>query len=423
MLIYLIFLVFNPLSLDMLFRGLSPIIWTIIYLNEGKYTYILILNTIFLLMLITFDILLLRYIFLKRKELKIKLRKSDKFLILSTASLTIAYLLLFRPELIAILGEGGSNAIVIIGEQEKTSTWLVYGLVKVLKAILTISLFFLESLWLKLVYVSYIILFSILAGKKGGLISLLLSLIIIHIIYKGIPKINILDLQHLKIYKKGLKIFIIFSTSILFAIAYLLIQYVRTEFRTDVNVLMSVLTNISKFPLLIYTSSTIYLDQLFKDGGIELSGQYSAMLGDFGFLKYFLNPFTKFIFGSGIDFAIGPFLTNVLYGYNLPLGVNPTLMFEMVFIFGDATIGFLLSILTLTFIFFLQKKLLKVMMTSENLYFSSSAYLFLIIANSFKYDTLNSIRGIPFAIIPLILYYVLKIVPTKRRLVWYENRN
>jgi hypothetical protein len=273
---------------------------------------------------------------------------------------------------------------MILNEQHKNKTWFWFGVLNIFIIILIFSIVYTNNKKKKFYYVLIALIASIIPGKKSAVIGLISKFIFTY---------------YLVSYRKPnlpwIKIFIGF----LFSIIFIVYQYSRTA-GIDFNFSKTILI----FHI-VYSSSTVYLNQIIEQGGIEYIHLYSNLLGDYGPIIYIFNPFLKFLFGIGIDKAPGPFLGEMLYGYTLPNGVNPTLFFEILFVFGNIFVVFF-SFLIMFIIMYLAKIFIKNVIIDYNKNILVSVMYFYLFLSCFSFlnDTLNTIRNLPFAILPLLIY-------------------
>ena len=308
----------------------------------------------------------------------------------------ITFLLLFILSLFFIYGtmplllDGGSDALVIIGEDEKFTTWFNFGTIRVILIPLLLIWYFQKNLSYRYLILFYILIFSILDGKKGGVIILINNFFFIHyFLSKNSLKINF-------------KLFLTLTIFIIISILYAVLQFNRT-IGLDID-LNSIFLGLTKITELTYNSFTSYLEQMISMNGLKYAVNYSDQLGSLGIFKYFFNSFTKLLFGFGIDKSIGPFLNYELFGSSFPNGVNPILFFELIFISGNIYFS-LFSFLILYIVFHLIYNRIKKLIIAVNYnYFDTSIhYYFILFYLSLLSDTLNAIRALPFIFVLFIL--------------------
>lgn len=347
---------------------------------------------------------------------KIIKRVSIFLFLISIILLYIGYI----ADIIAILREGGSDSIMYLAEQFKTVIWLYYSTLGVLSSLLLLISFYTPTIykWIALILSALI---SLTSGKKSALLGFMSDYLFLYLIINkkryGLKALKFMSVRKssIFIYKKNfykiVLIFIFFAISIVFAI-FTLLRTLNIGFNVDE--FLNLFRIFFDFYNLAYISSTLYLSQLFEYRGIELSSVYSEHLGNFGVFKYFLNPFTKFLFGIGIERGIGNFLVNRLFGYETAHGVNPTLFFEFYFIFDNLILSTFYSAFTLVLIFLLQRRIIiEILNNSRIIYpkkFEDLLYFLILIlllkfSLGFKYDTLNNIRNLlPFISIVYLIY-------------------
>ncbi len=193
--------------------------------------------------------------------------------------------------------------------------------------------------------------------------------------------------------------------TLVISIIFITVQYFRTVCG-DVS-LNNISGNLLIIKDMIIGSSTGYLGQFISSGGLQYSGDYSNGLGDFGVLLYIFNSYTKFLFGFGIEKSIGPFMTYKLTGSEFPNGVNPTLFFEVIFVYDSylaIILSFVLLGLSYVFMVFLVKKMV---FNKNNIFILATYYMLFLSCISYTFDSMNTIRNIPFAILPALIYFIM----------------
>jgi len=349
MIIYYVFFFLSPFSSFIFLRNFLPILWCLNYLfNNGvsdKYSDIVVFHMIYLLIQMLFILLFMVFVINK-----IKTSKKNNLEIINKKKLTkVSYILIilvifyfiFNMGKIPILMDQGSDSIHYLVESNKLETWLIYGILSIVQYVFLIVIINMHKYKKNYIFKFIILIFffaiALVSGKKSVLMSLLFSFLFIYYLYN----------------KKASKK-IIFSSIFLFLLGfiYIFIQFTRT---TSGNIdFFNIYNLIFSFWNIIWNHSTVYLQQIINSGGIDFIKDYSNNLGLKGKFLYFLNPYTKLLFGIGIERSIGPYLSYTLYGDNFPHGVNPTLFFEFCYIFGYKIAG-LFSLFFLPIIYFIQK--------------------------------------------------------------------
>ena len=388
-----LYFLLTPFGFFLLIRCFFPILWCSEYLFvntfSNEYFIIVFIHLIYLL----FQSFLIIIFYNKIKSI-VEINRD----VISTNRNynNITFLLLFILSLFFIYGtmplllDGGSDALVIIGEDEKFTTWFNFGTIRVILIPLLLIWYFQKNLFYRYLILFYILIFSILDGKKGGVIILINNFFFIHyFLSKNSLKINF-------------KLFLTLTIFIIISILYAVLQFNRT-IGLDID-LNSIFLGLTKITELTYNSFTSYLEQMISMNGLKYAVNYSDQLGSLGIFKYFFNSFTKLLFGFGIDKSIGPFLNYELFGSSFPNGVNPILFFELIFISGNIYFS-LFSFLILYIVFHLIYNRIKKLIIAVNYnYFDTSIhYYFILFYLSLLSDTLNAIRALPFIFVLFIL--------------------
>ncbi len=282
---------------------------------------------------------------------------------------------------------GGSNAIVDLNEENKKATWFSYGILSLCVSSLLVSFAYQKRFSIKVILVFLIMFLAILPGKKSGLLSAVGMLLFVHFCLAGAQK----RFPFFKV-----------SLATLLGLLFIAFQYARTVgIKFDVQGLAFYMVE------LIYTHSTVYLRQFIGAEAIQVAAYYPEDSMKSGVLGYFLNPFYKIVFGTGIEKAIGPYVSNYLYGAGAgATGVNPTFFFEMIFVSGiwhGSILAFgvlgiwavFMVVVVNNFIMDFNKPIGKVIF-----YLMFIGFLF-----SFMSDSLNAIRTLPFVLFPLFCCY------------------
>jgi len=397
-----IYLIMGPFGLFILFRIILPLIWCFDFLinnsiNVSHYT-IVLLHTFYLFVEGFLIIHLMIYtINLTRRYRKYRQNNSayiiqkdnegNRYALIAFFGVVFFFLLNFNT--LPIFMKGGSDAIVALGEVQKTKTWFMYGILGIFTTMLLFSIFYIKSYLKKYFYGFILLLVSLVTGKKSALISYLSKFIFVYFLINN---------------KKPSLPLIKIGIGLILSIFFIVYQFARTS-----GIDFNLLEVFSIFFNLVYSSSTVYLSQFITMNGIEYAQMYSDSLGDFGSIIYILNPFLKFLFGIGIYKAPGPFLGEVLFGYTFPNGVNPTLFFEPIFVFGNY-LAIFFSFVNLLIVIMLAKYFIKkiIFNINKSLLLTISFFGLFLSCLSFTNDTLNTIRNLPFVLLPMIWFYFLK---------------
>ncbi len=396
----------SPLTFFILVRCIFPIIWCLIYLFTNEYSTInsnsydtVLLHLLYLI--IQTILLYILYINLLRFKVNVIEKKgiitTDKNSLALSLPIVIALYISIFSQGIPLFMDGGSDAIVSMGEESKNSTWIISGLISSLQIVL-IFLNFRERNKFWKIFIYLFIVFSFLVnGKKASILTFILDFSFISFLLQ--PK-------RIKVNLKS--IFLIISVALM-AILFAIVQFFRT-----VGIEISSETIAFGFTYLsdlTYGSFTAYLSQIIDLGGINSIEDYSISLGTLGSLKYLFNSFTQFFLGIGIQKAIGPYLTYYIYGSEFPNGVNPTLFFEFVFVFGSKYAGVVSILLLPIIIYSIYLLSVKIYYSSKYNPFDSSINLYLLFfLLTFLVDSLNAIRSLPFIILIILLKKVYKII-------------
>ena len=396
----MIYLLVGPLGLFFIFRILLPSIWCFDFLLTNdfshKYYEIVIFHLIYLFLEGFLTALLMIYIVNKvskyrkyrdnQEHINNKDREAKKYAFVALIGVLI--FLGFNFNSLPILMDGGSDAIVALGEERKGETWFSYGMLMVLSTLLLFSIVSIKSKGKKYIYAIILTLLSLVTGKKAALISILSKAVFVY--YVTNPKNPSLP-------------FIKIAIALILSSLFVVFQLSRTS-GLDVNYfdVIPIIMN------LVYSSFTSYLVQFVNMEGLGFAQMYSDGLGSGGSIVYILNSFTKVLFGTGIEKSIGPYMTYQFYGSEFPNGVNPTLFFEYIFVFGSkAAIPF--SFINLIAMFMLAKIFIKkVIINIDKSILLMVTYLGLFLFTlDYTLDTLNAIRVLPFTFLPMIWYYLI----------------
>jgi hypothetical protein len=406
--IYLLFLLLTLIGNHLIFRGILPLIWTLnAIVSDNKYTYVLLLHFIYLFILIIFDIILLKNLIKQSRFAKYKNNIFDQkrvhAIILFFGWAFLILFLILKPFPLPIFYERGSDAIVEISLQYNKYVWFYFGIMFAINLLASFIFFQSKKYSIKVISFMLILLTSIIAGKKSGLLQVIANFTLLYLIFEGRePRLFRMRKNGFFIHKKMAFISLLISAFLIIAIYFALIQFKRTV--GDNYITINIFNLMPNFAILVFSSSTAYLVQFITLEGIEYYKDYSESLGTLGIVKYFLNPVFKFLFNIGIDKAIGPYLYYKLFGSDFPHGVNPTLFFEFIFITGNIEVGFILSIISIVFIFKISQLCIKYLKDNKynNPFILSFVYGVLVFLLSFTADTLNTIRNIPFLLMVLL---------------------
>jgi len=282
---------------------------------------------------------------------------------------------------------GGSNAIVDMNEQSKHSTWFSFGVLSVCVSFLLVAFAYQKSNFLKLLLAFFIIFLALLPGKKSGLLNAVGMLLLVEFCFGA-----------------GRKNFPLFKVAFagFLGIIYIGFQYARTlGISFDIH---EVFLSIAE---LIYIHSTVYLRQFIDSGALSIAESYPKDAMTSGVLGYYLNPFYKVVFGTGIEKAVGPYVSNYLYGSGAGVtGANPTLFFELIFVsgtwFGSLLAFGIIPIWSIAMILIVNR-------LAMNFNKEISIIVFYLMMLGFMFyvviDSLNAIRTVPFVALPLLIKY------------------
>ena len=414
----MIYLILGPFGMFFLFRILLPEIWCIDFLvnttSNHKFYDIVILHSVYLLfegfLIISLMIYIINLVVKYRKKRKKQLyqnsinRQGLKFAIISVIGIVLFFIFNFHT--LPIFLHGGSDAIVALGEQQKTKTWFMYGMLGTITTLLLFSIIYLKSMKKKVLYGIVLLIASLVTGKKSALIALFSKFIFVYFMFNvKKPKLPIIKI----------------GVALLLSIIFILFQFSKTS-GIDFNIIQL----FKIFFSLVYSSSTDYLNQFINMSGLDYAQMYSNSLGYGGSIVYILNPFMKFLFGIGIFKSIGPYLMYQFYGSEFPNGVNPTLFFEPIFVFGTYA-AILFSFINLFIVFKLAKYFIKktIINFDKSLLITITYFGLFMSSLSFTADTLNTVRGLPFVLFPMFLFYfrqfLIKVSNSKKRKTYLKN--
>lgn len=376
-------LYFSYIYIIILIRSIFPLFWIWNNYIEIKYKYmtILVYHSIYLIFQLCIFLLIIKWIKkihpTRKKAFKIK-GTVDIYIFL----VLILYIIIDYKQ-IPIFMSKGSDSLVELVETSKIKIWIIYSLLNIAKIYSLTRYIYYEK---KLSLINALII-SILPGKKALVLFLIMNYYFIKYLY----------------YKNTLQIKKIYG--ILFLLLgsfYIVIIYGRTNEVVENDIL-----KIFEIFKITYYSMTSYLSQMFVANGISYSSEYSEMLGRYKILVYFFNSFTKILFGLGIEKSIGPYLSYKLYGNNFPNGVNPTLFFELYYIYDSLISLFILIIIVVLLVIALKLTIKSILRYRVKNLFICSLYLVLFFEEiGIFFDSLNSIRSM---FLPLLLLISLKL--------------
>jgi len=396
----MIYLLAGPLGLILMFRVLLPSIWCFDFLITNdfahKYYEIVLFHLIYLFLEGFLIVLLAIYIvnkvskYRKYRDNQVHIdnkdREAKKYAFIALLGLLI--FLGFNFNTLPIFMDGGSDAIVALGESQKGKTWFMYGMLGVLSTLLLFSIVSIKSNGKKYVYGFILVLFSLVTGKKAALISILSKAVFVYYVIS--PKKP--SLSYIKI-----------VIALILSLLFIIFQFSRTSgLNVDYFDAIAIIMN------LVYSSFTSYLGQFVNMGGLEFAQMYSDSLGSGGPIVYILNSLTKVLFGTGIEKSIGPYLTYQFYGGEFPNGVNPILFFEYIFVFGsNAAIPF--SFINLIVMFMLAKIFIKKVIINfdKSILLMVTYFGLFLFALGYTIDSLGAIRMLPFTFIPMLWHYLI----------------
>lgn len=398
----MIYLLLGPFGFFLLFRIFVPMSWCIeflyLYDSNVKYFNIVLFHFLFLFFqgILTFSLMFytIKTVKLYRKYRNIEIyqnaknREATSFS--KVALIGIGAFLLLNYNSLPIFMEGGSDAVVLLGEIEKTKTWFMYGMLEIFSTLLVISIVNTINQKRKFQYGILYFMAAAIGGKKAAIIGAFSKLIFLYYLFSTKkPNLPIV------------KILIGLSLSAFFIV----MQFSRTAgFELEYARIFDILQK------LIYSSSTVYLEQLISMDGLQYAENYSDHLGSGGSVLYILNPFVKFLFGIGIDKSIGPYIMEQFYGATeIPNGVNPTLFFEYIFVYGSLEY-IIFAFLNLFFVFILARYFIKKVIVNFNTNILLTVTYFGLFMSCFGFlaDTLNTVRSLPFTLLPMFAYYFYK---------------
>lgn len=385
----------GPFGFYLLFRCILPLIWcfNFIYTNNDHHNIELVyLHTLFLLLNTYLCSKIIVYIayFAKTQFNLVEINKKYSSNQIGFWLAVILFITLFivLGNRIPIFADGGSNAILELSRQSKTSTWLIFGIIDLLILYFLVIFNSQKKRFYKFISFFLSLFGSISSGSKVGVVAFFGKLFTIQALFRS----NTFSFSKL----------MLLLISLPLSLGFIVYQFARTlDISINFNSVVGVLTS------LVYSSSTSYLNQFIARDGVMLSSQYSQMLGEFGFMTYFLNPFLVVFGYDGIGQSIGPYLSGNLYGQFNDGGVNPTLFFEFIFIFGPS-IGIPMAFLIAAMIFSISKRLinLAIFYKSQSNMLAACLIGISFLCLTFLTDTLNAIRTMPFFLVPFFFVII-----------------
>jgi hypothetical protein len=398
-----VFLLLGPLGLFIVFRVVFPLIWCVDYLFSkddsteafqlvGAHLFYLLLQGVLLIILMLEMVSSserLRRVRSSLGYLREKEHQAKNSLYICVGLLIIFFLLNFNS--LPIFMEGGSDAIMMLNEERKGHTWFMYGVLGSLLLIFCVVFAHYRSLLKKSLVALVTLVSAVTTGKKASLFSVFGKLLLTH--------------YGLSLRKPRLPLFLILSFGLICS-WFIVFQFSRTAgFDFHIFEIGSILCD------LIYSSSTVYLEQIIRLEGFRYAEAYAEGLGAFGPVVYILNPFTKVILDTGISKAPGPFLGEMLFNSSTPNGANFTLFFEYYFSWGGYC-GAWLSFAHMTLTFFLARFFFfRFLYDWKEHLLVSSVWLGLFLSCfSFLADALYTTRSLPFVFFPLIILLALRIM-------------
>lgn len=248
-------------------------------------------------------------------------RQSAIIPLLSLLSVSAVYLLTGTDTPLFMSSGSDAAMLVYMNANTKSSAFAADVVILSLSVVMVPLAFFNRSTVGRLTLLLCCVLLAIHSGKKSGLILLVGQIALVAF---GMG------------FRPG-RALVYCAALALVAGAFFSLQFLRTtsHYGNDIALdgAVPAITN------MIYGSSTSLYEQMFAQGGLSLAVGYSDHLGSMPAMTYWGNSYTKILFGTGIDQSIGPFLSSELYGNMNPNGVNPTLPFEFIFVFGSYNAG------------------------------------------------------------------------------------
>jgi hypothetical protein len=396
----MIYLLVGPLGLFFIFRILLPSIWCFDFLitndSAHKYYEIVSFHLMYLFLEGFLTALLVIYIVNKvskyrkyrdnQAHINNKDREAKKYAFVALLGLLI--FLGFNFNTLPVFMDGGSDAMVALGQEQKGKTWFMYGMLTVLSTLLLFSIVSIKSKGKKYVYGFLLILFSLVTGKKSSLISILSKFMFVYYLINP---------------KKPSLPFIKIAIALILSSLFVIFQFSRTSgLSVDYFDAIAIIMN------LVYSSFTSYLVQFVNMEGLEFAQMYSDGLGSGGPIVYILNSFTQVLFGTGIEKSIGPYLTYQFYGSEFPNGVNPILFFEYIFVFGSYT-AIPFSFINLIVMFMLAKIFIKkvIINIDKSILLMVTYFGLFLFALGYTIHSLDAIRMLPFTFIPMLWHYLI----------------
>ena len=332
--INLIFFSLSPFLILLLFRGLFPLYWLLGDEDGGKIhgPPVCVAQCICYALIITVTcIVAFRKMQAWRETCKVNQsgavmtepQQSAIIPLLSLLSVAFVYVLTGTDTPLFMSGGSDAAMLVYMNSSTKGGAFAVDVLVLSLSVVIMPLVFLSRSTIGRFVLLLCCVLLAIHSGKKTGLV-LLVGQIALIIFGMG--------------FRPG-RALVYCASLALIAGAFFSLQFLRTTLHYDNEIALE--DAVPAIANMIYGSSTSLYEQMFTQNGVSLAVRYSDHLGSMPAMTYWANSYTKILFGTGIDQSIGPFLSSELYGNMNPNGVNPTLPFEFIFVFGNYMAGWL----------------------------------------------------------------------------------
>lgn len=390
----IILLILTPIFYVLLYRQIIPLHW---YFNtevqvDNQYQLLFNLHVLYLVYQITLSLIIMLYVYFNimnkqpiNEQITINKKVSFKLLLFALLGLVIL------GNDIPVLSGFSSENIVRSSSENKIITFLGFGL---LTSVSTFALIAFTYRWdiRRKTLILIAALPTFLASKKSGFIVFVQDCVLLLILSRYSFSTNFI-----------LRILCYLLLSVLFGL-FILSNMVQLDIKKILDI--------------YYATSTSYLNVFWQDYGIRLEHAYRKEIGEIPAFQYLANPFLKILGIGGIEYSIGPYLSSKLNGVGdgkVLTGVNPTLFFELVFIFGQA-LGVFMSFLLITLINLFIIKIFNILSKAQYseiivLCVYWEGYKFL---NSVQFDIVNSYKSSLISIICFILlHYLLKI-----RLKW-----
>lgn len=338
----LILISLTPIFYIVVYRQLLPLYWYYSFEGEAvdQYTLIYISHIVYLFLQLIFNSFIIFYLYTKiiiRPRLK-DFSKNCHTEALSMKIISIFVLaVFFMKNTLPILSGLNSEILVQFHNSKKILTLLGFGVLGILSTYAMISFAYRKTKRFK--WALLIAAFpAVASAKKAALLVFFQDLTLL------------LLLSRVK-FDRTLILKLI--AGVVIAGVFGVIIYLQTEklgFGDVVTVLNIVLD-------MYYASSTSYLNIFWQDLGYSYASQYRESIGSPVSFQYLANPFLKVLGFEGIEYSIGPYLSNIFNSGGsggILTGVNPTLFFEMAFVMGDAAgiaVAYILLIIIYLFLF------------------------------------------------------------------------